>query len=233
MLRLLERYTTDAGIFARAATLIPPTAPLLKDARFQKDREELTGREFSPTAFEKARSESLGVVRDLFDVLEEDLLADGREWICEGRLTLADLEAVWIIDWLFSMNTLPEDLFGKGKYPKTLAWHARFMEQVKRAKEEMGKARRMSGEQAAKAVLDSVKSFEVEHDASDPLGLQAGEDVTVWPVDSGTGHKDSGKLVALGRKEVVIEKEVGGGSVRVHSPRWGFRVVKGRVGAKL
>ena len=62
-------------------------------------------------------------------------------------------------------------------------------------------------------------------DESDPSGLKAVEWVEVWPTDSGSRHRDQGKLVGLSGREIVVETgdgEVDG--VRVHAPRHGFRV---------
>ncbi|KAL9081344.1 MAG: hypothetical protein Q9159_007342 [Coniocarpon cinnabarinum] len=221
-------YMTGAELRVDA-NLIPPTAPLLKDARFQKDRQELSGREFSPEAFTRARPEALHVLRDLFEMLEYDMLADGRAWICEERLTLADIEAAWIIDWLLSMpGALPKDLFGDHVYPQTFSWWRRFSEEVQAARRAMAKPMRVSGKQAAAQILGSSVRYETTHDATDPLGLQPGEWVTVWPWDSGSNpeHRDTGRLVALGSREVVIEKQVSGRVLRIHACRWGFRIAK-------
>ena len=56
--------------------------------------------------------------------------------------------------------------------------------------------------------------------------VEAGEEVVVWPTDTGATHKDSGKLVSINGDEVVIEVSGEKGSVRVHAPRHGFRVEK-------
>lgn len=68
---------------------------------------------------------------------------------------------------------------------------------------------------------ENVKSSEIE----DPTGLKIGDQIEVWPIDSGFGSKDRGKLVRLDGEEVVIEKVNAKGTVvRVHAPRHGFRV---------
>jgi hypothetical protein len=69
-------------------------------------------------------------------------------------------------------------------------------------------------------------------DGEDPTGLREGEVVEVFPTDGGGFfHQDRGRLVGLSAGEVVIEKEVQGTGkkIRVHAPRWQFRVrrVKG------
>ena len=73
-------------------------------------------------------------------------------------------------------------------------------------------------------------------DENDPLGLKKGQDVESWPVDSGFSHHDRGRLVKLTEKEVVlaVQSKVGGKEVRVHHPRWNFRIrAVGGKGAKL
>jgi hypothetical protein len=81
LLRLFERWTSDAGVFTRAVQLIPTNLPAMQDPKFRKDREELSGRPFTIEAFQKLRPESLAHIRDAFELLETSLLADGRNWI--------------------------------------------------------------------------------------------------------------------------------------------------------
>lgn len=91
--KLLEKWTIDGGVFARASQLIPPEMPLLKDPKFKKDREEYTGRSWAMSDVTKMRPEALAQMRDNFDFLETGLLADGREWILKtAKPSLADIE---------------------------------------------------------------------------------------------------------------------------------------------
>lgn len=91
--RLLDRWTTDAGVFARAAQLIPLDSPIMKDEKFIKDRSSFTGRPWKREAMEKARAEALVCVRNAFSMLEEGLLADGRHWVLKtDKPMLADIE---------------------------------------------------------------------------------------------------------------------------------------------
>lgn len=69
-------------------------------------------------------------------------------------------------------------------------------------------------------------------EVGDPSGLQKGDEVEVWPTDSGSNHRDRGRLVKLDGGEIVVQGRTGGGkTVRIHAPRHGFRVRK--VGAKI
>ena len=70
-------------------------------------------------------------------------------------------------------------------------------------------------------------------DRDDPTGLERGLVVEVWPVDSGFSRKDRGVLVGLNGSEIVVEGKTGSGeTVRIHTPRHGFRL-RGVGGAKI
>lgn len=77
---LLERWTIEGGVFARAGKLIPSEMPLLKDEKFRKDREEYSGRSWSPEDRKSERLEALVEMRGYWDLLE-GILGDGRDWI--------------------------------------------------------------------------------------------------------------------------------------------------------
>ncbi len=91
--RLLEKWTFDAGMFARASQLLPLNLPLLKNSVFTKDREQYSGRSWNKESMERARPEALVHLREGFEFLETTLLADGREWILKTeKPSLADIE---------------------------------------------------------------------------------------------------------------------------------------------
>lgn len=77
--KLFEKWT-DTVVFKPAAALIPTELDLMKDEKFQKDREELWGRKWTKEAQEALRPKGLADMRGDFDLLE-DLLSDGREWL--------------------------------------------------------------------------------------------------------------------------------------------------------
>lgn len=72
-------------------------------------------------------------------------------------------------------------------------------------------------------------------DENDPIGLKKGTEVEVWPIDTGIGHRDHGRLVGLTRHEVVlsVKPEVEVKEVRVHFPRTNFRIQAVRDGASV
>jgi hypothetical protein len=130
-------------------------------------------------------------------------------------------------------GALPEGYISPTQFPKTFAWISRFDSALKIARKTAPKPETLLGPQVLKylstaSLHDSIVG---EFDANDPQGLKPGELVTVNPIDSGAQNKDSGKLVALTSNEIVLEKRANAGEfdVRVHFPRWGFRVVRAKV----
>ena len=96
--KLLEKWIIDGGAFTRASQLIPPETPLLMDPKFQKDREDHTGRSWAKSDLTKMRPEALAQMRVNFEFLETGLLADGREWILKtSKPSLADIEGTPVL----------------------------------------------------------------------------------------------------------------------------------------
>ncbi|KAF2139017.1 uncharacterized protein K452DRAFT_290114 [Aplosporella prunicola CBS 121167] len=226
---LLSRWTIDGGIFARAASLIPPDMPVLQDPKFLEDRKSFSGRSWDKEDLRRGRPESMVHIRDAFALLESTLLADGRDWILKTeRPSLADIEAIWPLDWLVEMKgALPPALISESSFPKVFAWIKRFRDALKAAKSSGFKGVTLDGPAAVKAVTGGRggdgEDTEGRFDSAEPSGVQQGEEVEVWPIESGFSHRDRGRLVSLTFDEVVLELETG---VRIHFPRWGFRVSK-------
>lgn len=226
--KLLQNWTID-GIFARAAQVLPPEMPLLKDPKFVKDREDYTGTSWERRNIEAMRPEGLTHIRDAFVFLETGLLADGRQWILNTQKpSLADIEAVWPFHWLLGVEgALPPSLVSDEKFPKVYAWIDRFSKAVLTAKSSAPKPVTLKGAEAVKYVIQAEYSEpEGNVDANDPLGLKKGQDVESWPIDSGFRHHDRGNLVSLTSKEVVLvsQSKIGGKEVRIHHPRSNFRI---------
>lgn len=67
----------------------------MKDSRFTKDREELSGRPWTKENIERMRPEALVEIKKGFELLETALLADGRDWILKTTSpSLADIEGM-------------------------------------------------------------------------------------------------------------------------------------------
>lgn len=97
--RLLQRWTVDAGVFGRAAQLIPTSLPGMRDERFRKDREGFGMRGFGVEEMERMRPEAVVMVRSCFELLETTVLADGRAWVFGGEGPgLGDIEGeFWVL----------------------------------------------------------------------------------------------------------------------------------------
>ena len=135
---------------------------------------------------------------------------------------------MWPFHWLNGLKgALPPDLISANQYPKVFAWIKRFDAAASSAKLAAGNSETLKGTTALRQIM-AAGYFETEKpfDMSDPLGLKPGQNVEVWPIDSGSSHHDFGKLVSLDTQEVVFESQlkVGGKSIRIHAPRNGFRV---------
>lgn len=238
--RLLSHLMNDAGIFNWAAALLPGSLPLLRDPKFQKDREDFTGAKARRTPERDARIQPVALreIASVFRFLEDTLLADGREWVLGTPSPgLADIEAVWPLHWLKGLpGALPEDKFSPGVYPRVYAWIDRFDEAVREAQSRAGEQCRVKGGEASRLIVGSgYHDEELGVDATDfdavSLGLARGDEVLVGPTDTGSSGKDVGRLVGLSDEEVVYETRGEDGTVRVHAPRHGFRVR--RNGGKL
>jgi hypothetical protein len=132
-------------------------------------------------------------------------------------------------------GALPAEYISAERFPKTFKWIERFDAAVMAAVKENGKAKALSGAEAAEKIgSEGFAEKESSVDESDPSGLKKGTEVEVWPIDSGFSHKDRGKLVGLTTKEIVIEGRMEGGKgVRIHCPRHGFRIKRLKGGEKL
>lgn len=142
-------------------------------------------------------------------------------------LSLSDV-AVWPFHWLLDMKgALPEQLFGKKQYPRTHAWIERFSAAIAKAKASVPKATTLEGNEAVQRIAQAgFAEAEGDVDEEDPLRLKKGQEVEVWPTDTGFGHRDRGQLVSLTKDEVVIaaKTKVGETEVRIHAPRAGFGI---------
>lgn len=142
-------------------------------------------------------------------------------------LRLIDI-AVWPFHWLLSLKgALPEDLFSKEQYPRTHAWIERFSAAIAKAKASVPKATTLKGEEAVQRVTEAGFAEALgKVDEKDPIGLKEGQEVELWPTDTGFTHKDRGRLLSLTKDEVVIaaKTKISEKEVRIHAPRAGFGI---------
>jgi len=226
MEHLLEKWT-DVAVFSSAAAAIPSEMDLCKDPQFQKDREELWGRPWTKEEQDRLKPAGLSTLVENFTFLEQ-LLSDGRQWLLgNDGPGLADVHAAWIFSWMVSLpNAMPDEFFGAKRYPATRAWLSRYDDAIAKAKKEAPQGGELEGPAAVDRILASPFKDEDLQVDSDPLGLKKDEVVSMWPIDTGYGRKDTGKLVKLTANEVAVatKSEQGVKEVRVHYPRWNYAV---------
>lgn len=122
-------------------------------------------------------------------------------------------------------GAIPRELISEKQYPKVFSWIARFNEALKKAKTQAPKHASLKGDAASHRILNaSFAENDPRIDSADPLGLQHGTEVEVYPTDTGVKHHDRGRLLGLTEDEVVLGIQAQGKEVRVHYPRTGFRI---------
>ncbi|KAL1958677.1 hypothetical protein VTO42DRAFT_4020 [Malbranchea cinnamomea] len=228
--KLLEVWTTDV-VFGRAAQLIPSDTPLTSDPKFIEDRRDFfnTPNQEKYGALQR-RPEATLHVKQAFHFLETTLLADGRTWIRKtDKPSLADIHASWVLDWVIGLKGAADpDQISERHFPKVFAWVQRFREVLNASRAHTPKPRTVTGAEVL-ASLASAGYGEPEGllDETDPLKLRKGQEVVVWPTDSGSSYRDRGSLVALNRNEVVLQRKTANGQfdVRIHFPRINFRII--------
>ncbi|KAI0472860.1 glutathione S-transferase [Xylariaceae sp. FL0804] len=234
----------SGGLFGAAVQCFP--SGMFNDPAFLRDRTELMGGNPDkpiPLDGGARRPEALAQVGRFALWLEDGLLGGGSSWIssCGGSgggdddgPGLADIEAVWVLHWLKSVpGALPADVLGAESTPRVWAWMERFAARAASAAAALGEPPTLAGDEAATAVAAAPYAEPEEGAgvaASDPVvraeGLRKGVGVAVWPTDYGFTRRDRGTLVSVDAAESVIEAHGRFGSVRVHAPRHGFKVVK-------
>jgi len=221
----------------------------MKDESFRRDRDDFfhggkinTSVTSTTTAVtnpgpdaSQLRAEAAHVLHSATSLLEETILADGRPWVLgEEGPTLADIEAVWVFHWVTGLPGMVDQELWKEKYPRVMAWIARFQAAVGAVKQNPPT---LTGEQAADLIMGKSKSemessstgsweddrlgIDTQDEVVKVCGLRKGSRVEVWPTDSGMTHRDRGTLIGIEGDEVVW---LTGKGVRVHAPREGFRV---------
>ncbi|OAP64723.1 hypothetical protein AYL99_00695 [Fonsecaea erecta] len=230
---LFENWLIDGGPFWRTAGLIPPTAEVMHDPAWLKDRSSMSGRSFDMDTLMHNRPEALAHARMYFHLMEHELLADGRRYLLDTpEPTLADIHGIWTFDWtlqprMHMLEYLEKDVISEQLFPRTFAYVDRFRKAIARKQEQHGMPEELSDADTIQKILAS-DFFEPEGtvDPADPLRLKKGQMVEIFPVESGFTHHDKGELVSIGVKEVVIASKptVGEGRLRLHFPRVNFRI---------
>jgi hypothetical protein len=154
---------------------------------------------------------------------------------CQLGKNADDVIAVWPYHWLSGMKgALPPDQVSAAQFPKVFAWIDRFQKSVSTEAKKLGKPKTIKGAEAASQISASEYAEALPSSDAAPAAAKNGQQVQLWPIDSGFNNKDTGVLLAVNEAEFVIEtttKE--GNTLRVHAPRHGFRVKAIGAGTKL
>ncbi len=150
------------------------------------------------------------------DLIEQQL-GDGREFLFADAPGLADIQAYFPV-WMARGN-VPGAAALFAPYARLLAW-----EQRMRA---LGHGTRtsMTGEESHAAARNAATPRGAGVDPADPLGLKAGDLVSVAPDDYGRDPV-AGELVTLSLHEVAVRRtDPLAGTLLVHFPRIGYRIL--------
>ncbi|KAL4863416.1 hypothetical protein BDV12DRAFT_206472 [Aspergillus spectabilis] len=232
--RLLEAFTINTSLFSSIAKIVVASTPLMQNEAFMKDRTDMIGGgpgyKFADFV-SSMRPNAILEVKSAIELLETTLLADGRRWLANSEApSLADIEMVWPLHWLFSIpGAVPEAYISKRLFPRVYAWVDRFQKTVAIEAKSLRTPETLSGKQVVERLATAAADESMDIvDQNDPLvqthGLQKGQVVQLWPTDSGSRHRTAGRLVGLTGQEITIETTEGEISVRVHAPRQGFHV---------
>ncbi|EEQ33837.1 conserved hypothetical protein [Microsporum canis CBS 113480] len=204
---LLESWSTDGGLFLNAVLLMPLGLPTLRDPAFLKDRASFfTGLSWKVEDMPSLRGEALVQVKRAFGFLESTLLADGREWLRKTeKPTLADIHVIL------------KSLLGGPDSDKLCPTQ----------RQKWGRCLSLATMCLMDSSISHLRRTKANLTIRIHLGYKKGEEVMVWPTDSGSTHKDAGTLITLDSKEIVLERKTADTlfDIRVHFPRINFRVV--------
>lgn len=245
--RILEIWAFDGGLFGRTAQMITPDASLMLSDDWRADRAELLGRSFDSNALRETQPDALAHARLHLQIVEENLLADGRQWLCGGNSpSLADVHVLWIFDWMMrpkdrmGMRHAYPDLLNETNYPRTIAWVERMEEAFQAAREKSGAPKKISDDEAVSSI-ENGSYWEPDHltiDERDSSGLKRGDETDLIALDSApktaVSRRDVGKLEGLTVTSATIgTKTKTGVDVRIHYQRANVRVAKAGNGPRL
>jgi hypothetical protein len=109
----------------------------------------------------------------------------------------------------------------------------RFNGAIKAAKAAAPKPTTLKGVEAASRVLGAkYAEAEARFDEQDPSNLKQGQEVEIWPIDTGFRRRDRGLLVGINEEEIVLQLQPKPGEqeLRLHFPRTNFRIKVAQAG---
>jgi hypothetical protein len=127
--------------------------------------------------------------------------------------------------WLLEIQQLPEDTFNKDCYPKTMAYLQNYHNLFDSAMS-TAKVTQVDGFKAIEIIeAPKLPSPATGTPTKDPLNINTGEEVSIYPKGTNPAHRDTGELVVLNSKEAAVKKRTRlGVEIRVHYPRWETRI---------
>ena len=245
--QILENWAFDGGLFQRTAQMIPPDASLMQIKEWIADRSELLGTPFTTDMLKQVLPDALAHARLHLQMVEQNLLGDGREWLFPGdKPSVSDVHVLWIFDWMMrpkermGMRHAYPELLNESNYPRIFAWVKRMDSAINRIREKNGEPTQLSEDDAV-AVIEKASYWESEQlivDSSDPSSLKRGDQVDLIALDSapetGSKRRDVGRLEGLTVTSAAIaittKNQV---DLRIHYQRTNVRVTAAGDGPRL
>jgi glutathione S-transferase len=131
---------------------------------------------FSRSDYGDIRQSALGELRQWLDIVENDFLSHGKQWIAGDKCGAADIHAIWMLKWVFqTVGVEKEPGFQEKDFPRFYRW----MNGLPRHSADSD-AKKISAEEAHKRVLAADYAAEdIGVDSHDPTGLSKGAKVMV------------------------------------------------------
>lgn len=210
---------TDGPLFTAAVTIIFADAGEALPPAFAADRGALYfGPDYDMAKLQADLPHTLASVRAQFGWMEERL-ATGRPFMLGAEPGLPDALCYYLVWFLRGRYSKGPELIAR--FPHLSAW-----EQRVRAVGH-GAPRDLSATQALDIARDAEPATAEPSDPDEPTGLKPGDSVRVTPEGVSGVPAVAGRLRTIAIQEVVIEREDARvGTVAVHFPRVGSRIVK-------
>ncbi|OJD29548.1 glutathione s-transferase [Diplodia corticola] len=194
--------------------VIPAVPAKFSNPSFRRDRETIFPVLGRPD-LESLRPSAVGGVVSMLGVIENEFLGGGGQYLGGDEPSMADVYVAPLVRWALQTIGLGDEAgMTKEDFPRVHSWVSRLPVVQPEA---------ISALEAEVLILEAEYSEEkADVPQADPLGIAAGEEVSVESADAAPGcHPQVGRLAGLTRDETVVELENG---IRLHFPRAGYIV---------
>lgn len=243
-------FWTDKPLFRTTTGLIPHT---VWESQFGIDRAQLIGHNLDSKKLRAKVPQNLAAFDLHLSLLEPLFMAKGSDggWVLPtGSPSLADVSLYYQVRWgvdiasgrgiynltgggtVDTSKDVTKDVWNEQRYPGLWRWFHQFEEHINTLPDlevvvkegDHGWKQGLAESKLLREDTMMVPTAVSPHQSLDTeRGLQTGAVVSVVPDDTGRGDPTTGRLIAIGVEEVVIEPERRGElEVRVHFPRLGF-----------